>query len=383
MTGGISRAGLGFGVRLGYGLRVNTHNEGEAGGNGAPKLIASPGRVALGGFLMGLANLVPGVSGGTMILAVGLYDRFITAVAELSSLRWSKGLFVFLGIFAAGLGIALVGLAGPAVYMVTHHRWAMYALFVGMTLGGAPELRRLAFPKDGSAKGPALFASVLGFAAMAFIAWFLAGTRLPHTTLVFFGMGAIAASSMILPGVSGSYLLLIFGIYDVVIGSLSSSALREDWKASLMILAPVGVGAAIGIGALSNVLKHVLAKHSRVAHGTLLGLLVGSVLGLWPFQEAQYPELLDKPVRKALAAEVVAEGAWRASLDAAGLQLSEVDTQRMDAAFELGSVRGELKSLAGATRTYKPGGLRIAEVLGLLLLGIGLVRLLAPKSKPT
>ncbi len=195
---------------------------------GSTPEVAAP-RVVLGGFLMGLANLVPGVSGGTMILAVGLYDRFIGAVAELSSLRWSRGMFVFLALVAAGLGVALVGLAGPAVYMVGHHRWAMYALFVGMTLGGVPELRRLAFPDFESRTGGAV-AAVLGFAAMAYLAWAMSGTTLPHTTAVYVAMGAVAASSMILPGVSGSYILLIFGLYDVVVGSLSRNRGRSREK---------------------------------------------------------------------------------------------------------------------------------------------------------
>ena len=216
-----------------------------------------------------------------MILAVGLYDRFISAVAELSSLRWSREMFVFLGLLAAGLVVALVGLAGPAVHMVTHYRWAMYSLFVGMTLGGAPELLKLAFPKgDSGSKTSPTFALVLGFAMMAWIAWSLQGVALPHSFLAFLVMGIIAASSMILPGVSGSYLLLIFGVYDVVIGSLSSSALKEDLQGSLMIIVPVGIGAALGIGLLSNVLKVVLTRYSKPAHGALLGLLLGSVLGL-------------------------------------------------------------------------------------------------------
>jgi putative membrane protein len=346
--------------------------------------VAAP-RILVGGFLMGLANLVPGVSGGTMILAVGLYDRFISAVAELSSLRWSRGMFVFLGLLAMGLGVALVGLAGPAVYLVTHYRWAMYSLFVGMTLGGAPELVRLAFPaRTGESietgRGPALLAAALGFLVMAYVAWALTGTRLPHTMPAFFAMGFVAASSMILPGISGSYLLLIFGVYDIVIGSLSASALREDLKGSLVIIGPVAVGAAVGIGALSNVLKVVLARYSRVSHAALLGLLLGSVLGLWPFQEARYPELLDKHVRKELAVEVVEAGAYAAPLAAAGITLREDDAKHMDEALAAGTAKGELKSLASATERYTPSALRIAEVIGLFLLGVFLVRQLAPKS---
>ena len=90
---------------------------------------------------------------------------------------------------------------------------------------------------------------------------------------------------MILPGISGSYLLLLFGLYETVIGSLSRDELLGNTAASLAILAPVGVGAALGIGLLSNGLKRLLERSSRATHGALMGLLLGSVLGLWPFQE--------------------------------------------------------------------------------------------------
>ena len=346
----------------------------------------APLRVVLGGFLMGLANLVPGVSGGTMILAVGLYDRFIGAVAELSSLRWSRGMFVFLALVALGLGVALVGLAGPAVYLVGHHRWAMYALFVGMTLGGVPELRRLAFPA-GEPRGGGAVAALLGFGAMAYLAWALAGTSLPQSTAVFLAMGAVAASSMILPGVSGSYILLIFGLYDAVVGSLSSSALREDLGASLAVIVPVGVGAAVGIAVLSNVLKVVLTRWSRPAHGALLGLLVGSVLGLWPFQEARYEVLVPRDDRKAVVAELealevadvsAARPAVRELFLAREATLEEADLELLAAAVVTDTERGAVKRLASITDRYAPGAGDGAAVVGLFLLGFLLVRRLSP-----
>ena len=354
---------------------------------------ASPARVTLGGFLMGLANLVPGVSGGTMILAVGLYPRFIQTVAEFTSLRWTKRTIGFLVFLFTGLVLAVVGLAGPAVYMVSHHRWAMYSLFVGMTLGGAPELVRKAFPKapptsselpatsPSSGVGPTI-ALVLGFAAMAYIAWSLAGMRVPHAWPVFLGMGAIAAASMILPGISGSYMLLIFGVYDVVIGALSSTALREEPMESLLIIGPVVLGAVLGMAVLSNVLKAVLARHSRVAHGALLGLLLGSILGLWPFQEARYPELLDRDVRKGLEAQVTETAEWRSPFEEVGLVLSDADATEMDSAVERGAVRGELKTLGGLTQRYGPTTLRVFEAAGLFLLGFLLVLRLGKRPKP-
>jgi putative membrane protein len=342
--------------------------------------VPSPGRVTLGGFLMGLANLVPGVSGGTMILAVGLYPRFIGAIAELSSLRWSRRMFGFVAFLLLGFALAVLGLAGPAVHMVTHYRWAMYSLFVGMTLGGAPELLRLSFPKGAAQRGGPTIAVVLGFAVMAYIAWALAGMRVPHTFPVFMGMGALAAASMILPGISGSYMLLIFGVYDIVIGSLSASALKEDMKGSLMVIGPVVIGAMLGMAVLSNVLKAVLSRYSAVAHGALLGLLLGSTLGLWPFQTARYPELLDKEQRKELTAQVEEAGAWQDLFAGAGIALDPADAAEMDAAIAGNTVRGELKALAGVTQRYSPSGVQIVEVLGLFLLGFVLVQALGKKK---
>ncbi len=233
-------------------------------------------RVVLGGFLMGIANLVPGVSGGTMILAVGLYDRFIEAVARLTSLRWRAETLRFLLLLGIGLGLAIVGLATPAVWLVTEHRWIAYSLFVGMTLGGVPLLWRVVRPpraRDWIALG-------LGFACMLLIAFGLSDSPLEHTFLVLAVVGALAAASMILPGISGSYILLIFGLYDVVVGSLRPRQLLGDFAGAFGILAPVAIGVALGIGVLSNVLRVVLARYERPAHAALLGLLFDAVLGL-------------------------------------------------------------------------------------------------------
>ncbi|HMB71594.1 MAG TPA: DUF368 domain-containing protein, partial [bacterium] len=103
-------------------------------------------RGTVGGVLMGLANLVPGISGGTMLLAAGIYPRFIRAIAELSTLRFRIPSLVVLVsvVVAAALGILL--LAGGIKDLVVHRRWVMYSLFIGLTLGGIPVVWRMARP---------------------------------------------------------------------------------------------------------------------------------------------------------------------------------------------------------------------------------------------
>ena len=340
--------------------------------------VAEPaaGRVLAGGFLMGLANLVPGVSGGTMILALGLYDRFIGAVAELSTFRWSKRLFVFLALVAVGLAVAILGLSGLAVELVTNHRWIMYSLFIGMTLGGVPELLKLI----GRFRWQEVLAAFAGLGAMAWLAYGMQQTELDRSFVVFMLVGAIAASSMILPGISGSYILLILGLYEVVVGSASSSALREDFAGSMAILGPVALGAGLGIALLSNVLKFFLARFKGPSHALLLGLLLGSVLGLWPFQEAVHPELVSKPRRKAVA--LLVEGRTPAEVEEERGYVFEPGEAELLAETYAGKSPGELKAFSEELQYFRPGWIQMAVALGLLVGGFLLTRLIGVREEP-
>ncbi len=334
---------------------------------------ATAPRVVLGGFLMGLANLVPGVSGGTMILAIGLYDRFIDAVARATSLRWSREVLVFLALLVAGALVAVIGLAAPAVWLVVEHRWIAYSLFVGMTLGGVPLLWRVVRPFDAAS----VVSALAGAAGMVWVARGLSDAPLEHTFGVFLFVGALASSSMILPGISGSYVLLIFGMYDVVVGSLRPRELMDDLAGSFWILLPIGLGVAVGIGLLSNVLKVVLARFERPAHAALLGLLVGSVAGLWPFQEAVHPDLVSK--RHVEAVVLVLDGADAGTIEAeTGLVLDAADRARLAETYA-GRTKGDLKLAGLALETYTPGALRIAGSLGLLVGGFLLTRALGKR----
>ena len=332
-------------------------------------------RVLLGGFLMGIANLVPGVSGGTMILAVGLYDRFIEAVARLTSLRWRAETLRFLLLLGIGLGLAIVGLATPAVWLVTEHRWIAYSLFVGMTLGGVPLLWRVVRPpraRDWIALG-------LGFACMLLIAFGLSDSPLPHTFLVLAVVGALAAASMILPGISGSYILLIFGLYDVVVGSLRPRQLLDDLSGALAILVPVAIGVALGIGVLSNVLRVVLARYERPAHAALLGLLLGAVLGLWPFQEAVHPELVTRA--GVAAVHLLVEGASLEEIEAqTGIRLDETRAAEL-AATHAGLATSDLRLLGLDLELYRPSLVRLGLALALGLAGFSATRLMGAKEE--
>ena len=259
-------------------------------GPGAPGAASWVPRAVAGGALMGLANLVPGISGGTMLLAVGIYPHFIEAVADTTRLRLRLQPLLLLSVVAAAGGLAILLLAGALRDLVLHQRWIMYSAFIGLTLGGAPLVWRLARPADRSFQG----GTASGFAAMAALAIAqsapasegLAGSG-PFLLAV---AGAAGAAAMILPGLSGAYLLLVLGQYEAILGAvdLLFQGLRGLDAADLLeaggVLLPVLIGIALGATVISNAVRFALRRFRQATLGVLLGLLLGAVVGLWPFE---------------------------------------------------------------------------------------------------
>jgi len=246
----------------------------------------------LGGILMGLANLVPGISGGTMLLAVGVYPAFIRAVAEVSTFTFRPRSLILLAIVIAGAGLSIVGLAGQVKDLVVEHRWIMYSLFIGLTLGGVPIIWKLIRPMTMSA-WLAAACGVAGMIAIALLEMLGAESSAEDASrsyLVLFLAGLAGGSAMILPGVSGGYLLLVLGQYVAILAAISAAkdgALARDWAAigdALHIIIPVGLGVVAGIVGVSNIIKILLDRFPKATLGFLLGLLIGAVFGLWPFR---------------------------------------------------------------------------------------------------
>lgn len=271
---------------------------------------------------MGLANIVPGVSGGTMVLALGMYEHFINAVADVtrpsffrSFLRLDPWLrlvrfdlrgalravdvrsqsLVVLGTLGFLVVATIVLLSSVVSGLMEHHRPEMLGLFIGMTLGGAPTLLREMRPMRASG----VMGAAVGFIIMAAAALLLVpGFSQPSWAFLFVG-GLVGSAAMILPGISGSYMLLVMGIYTPILFGISEfkDALRGADVALLLdrgmgIILPVGLGVVIGIAALSNILKWLLSRYHQPTLGVLLGLLLGSVIGLYPFQNPSFEKLV-------------------------------------------------------------------------------------------
>lgn len=259
-------------------------------------------RGVIGGILMGLANLVPGVSGGTMILIIGLYDALISAIADVTRLRFTLHNVVLIGIVAGTAGLAIVLLAGPLRNLVVLQPTAMYALFIGMTLGGAPLLWRMMSPP----KPASMLAVAVGFLILVGVA--VSSTSHSRLTkedkariqeLVRRGefpiksdipldlaAGVLGMSAMVLPGISGAYMLLLLGRYEAILGAVAAmkdyalSFGKEGDPTALAVIVPVAIGSLVSLVAVTNVLKWLLQHREKPTVGLLLGILLGSVITL-------------------------------------------------------------------------------------------------------
>jgi putative membrane protein len=246
---------------------------------------------------MGLANLVPGISGGTMLLAAGVYTEFIDAVASVTRLRLRRAPLLLLLIIVGAASLAIAAFAGPVKDLVVHQRWIAYSAFVGLTLGGIPTLWRLARPIT-----PTVWAGLLGGFATMTLLGIAQQNGVTIAGVVGDGIaarlvaGAAGAASMILPGISGGYLLLLLGQYLPILSAIEATvdALRSADLAALaepvgLVIVPVGIGLILGVGLMSNLLRYLLRVHRAATLGLLLGLLAGVVVGLWPFQVGVVP----------------------------------------------------------------------------------------------
>lgn len=280
----------------------------------ASDLISMPTlalRSAFGGVLMGLANLVPGISGGTMLLAAGIYPAFIEALSSVTRFKFTARALLVLGcVGAAAVGAILLN-AGTLKELVVNHRWIMYSLFIGLTLGGVPVVWRLTKRRDITLFLPGLVA----FAAMAVLAYLQSQNVSVGGNsgfLMLFCAGIVGASAMILPGLSGGYLLLLMGQYVPILAALHEfkEALKARDLAAAMgpavsVVLPVGLGVVIGVVLVGNAMKWMMQKFHSQTLGVLLGLLIGSVVGLYPFQEIVEPQVGDTVKGQVVVAETL------------------------------------------------------------------------------
>ncbi|MBM4372408.1 MAG: DUF368 domain-containing protein [Deltaproteobacteria bacterium] len=265
------------------------------------------GAQVLRGFCMGCADVIPGVSGGTVALVLGIYARLVGSIRTLDAaflrflLRgrfWAamvKGLFTevstgdaemdrraeavhFIGFLVLGILLAIVAGAGVITWARVHHPVPTRAFFFGLVLLSVPVPWRLLKKRTPWSYVAALVSGVL--------TWIVLGLgEVPANPALWyiFVCGAIAICAMILPGISGAFFLLMLGAYDPVLEAVHRLAYSLDFSA-VPIIASLVAGILVGITGFARVLHWLLTKHHDVTMACLVGLMLGSLRVIWPFK---------------------------------------------------------------------------------------------------
>jgi putative membrane protein len=240
--------------------------------------------IYLRGIAMGAADLVPGVSGGTVALITGIYGRLISAIASVGidilalvtrgriaeAYKAIDGNFLLL--LAAGIGTAIVGFAAILNWLLLHYPLPLWATFSGLVLASALSLVKQNC-RSWTSRDWSLFTTGV---AVAVSVGLTQAIQMPLTPLGIFFAGSIAISAMILPGISGSFLLLLMGVYQPIIAAVVNL--------ELVTLALFALGCGMGLIFFSKLLQRLLAVAEKATMATLFGFLLGSLVILWPWQ---------------------------------------------------------------------------------------------------
>lgn len=235
------------------------------------------------GMAMGAADVVPGVSGGTIAFITGIYTLLITSIQRCTQgglgllfrgqfrACWAHVNGTFLLSLASGVLVSILVLARVIHYLLDRYPQLLWGFFFGLIIASSFILARH-LPQRGPKE---IIACLLGIIIAAVVGFATPASLEPAPWLIV-GAGMIAICAMILPGISGSFLLLLMGLYEVIIGAIKSF--------DVAILGLFAGGCAVGLLAFSHVVAYFLTRHESVTLATLTGFMLGALVKVWPWQ---------------------------------------------------------------------------------------------------
>ncbi|HGO1470552.1 TPA: DUF368 domain-containing protein [Staphylococcus aureus] len=240
----------------------------------------------LKGFAMGTSDLVPGVSGGTIALLLGIYNQFIASISGIFSRRFWPG-FTFLIPIIIGMLLAMGSLSNLFNYLLSQHHIPTMFFFGGLIIGIVPYLLKISNYKTSFTTKHYMMV-IAGIAILIVITLMNNGDKHAGETLTlstsliikYFIAGMCASSAMLLPGISGSFMLLVFGVYGTVM--LAISEVVKLNFAGLPILLAVGFGVLAGFIISSKIIQYFLTHHKLMTFALIIGFVVGSLFAVFP-----------------------------------------------------------------------------------------------------
>ena len=248
-----------------------------------PRTNRRTGRLLFTGFSMGFADLIPGVSSGTIAFLYGIYQELLYSIRVMTGTvprlilkgnfvqAWKLIPFSFLIPLGVGMALAVFGMVQVVSYLLESQAIFTWSVFFGLVVGSAFVIRKRI--EKWNARRAALLAA--GFALTLFIVN-LPQIETASSPLIALGTGAIASIAMILPGISGSLIMVLLGQYQHVINAISSF--------DVFTLGLFALGIVIGLAAFARLLSWLIHRHHSAVIATLTGVMLGSLGAIWPWQ---------------------------------------------------------------------------------------------------
>ena len=237
----------------------------------------------LKGMIIGVANIIPGVSGGTLMITLGLYEEVINTISHFFK-NFKKNL-KFIIPLAIGMVLSILILSKIISWCLDNHSFPTTLFFIGLIIGGIP----LLWNKVKAAKYKwtnwlvfiITFGIVLTFAFLKsgdFVVDFNSLTTIGYITLFIIGM--LSAATMVIPGISGSFVLMLLGYYEPIINTIKDLTKFNDLWHNILILAPFGIGILVGIVLVAKLIEYLLKRYPIKTYYGVLGFVLASIVAI-------------------------------------------------------------------------------------------------------
>ena len=249
---------------------------------------------AVKGACMGAADVIPGVSGGTIAFIMGIYDKFVASLAAINAEAvklfftgkfkefWRHINGGFLLSLVVGIGVSVISLATVMQTLLSDFPIQTWAFFFGLIVASSIFILR---GISGWGLREILF--LIGGILLGVTICTLSPTQTPDALWFIFLSGAIAICAMILPGISGSFILLILGKYQYILGAVSDLVAGQNVVGNLLIIGAFAIGAVVGILSFSKFLHWLLSRWHKQALIILAGFIIGSLVKIWPWNNPE------------------------------------------------------------------------------------------------
>lgn len=238
------------------------------------------------GFFMGIANIIPGVSGGTLAITMGIYEDLIKAVSHFFKNLKKNILFIV----PIGIGAVLAIALGSKIISFSLEKYPLPTIlfFIGLILGGFPMLYGKV---EGSFHPKNLFIFCLTFAFIIGIMFLKTGKDVQLNDLdlmgyiLLFVVGVIAAATMIIPGISGSFMLMVMGYYEPILHTINELTSFKNIGHNISIFIPIGFGILIGTIGIAKIIEYLFKKYEVPTYYGIMGFVLSSIIGIFASTE--------------------------------------------------------------------------------------------------